>query len=200
MYSKARGYSSLGGRPRPPYMPPGHSSPAGYGPSYGTTPSSSPAPDRMQVPPGYRGNAIVNGEERPLGQAPAQVPGTTVSGREDAVADMRPRFESLPRVMPSPTFISSDEPTERITYEEDTIEERQENASTDLPNEPSIESARGALFGSTHFPFGHGLGVEELLLVGLIVLLLHEDHATDGPGRGDLDETILLLGLLLFGG
>lgn len=53
-----------------------------------------------------------------------------------------------------------------------------------------------SLFSSTSFPFGHGLGGEELLLLGLILLLLHENAGNED--RGDLDQTVLLLGLLLF--
>lgn len=50
----------------------------------------------------------------------------------------------------------------------------------------------------THFPFGHGLGFEELLLLGLILMILNED---EGGGQGnDTMETVLLLGLLLLCG
>lgn len=41
------------------------------------------------------------------------------------------------------------------------------------------------------FPFGHGIGFDELLLLGLIVLLAHNDHDPD---------ILLLLALLLFCG
>lgn len=49
------------------------------------------------------------------------------------------------------------------------------------------------LFGKVGntFPFGHGIGFDELLLLGLIVLLAHNDHDPD---------ILLLLGLLLFCG
>jgi hypothetical protein len=39
------------------------------------------------------------------------------------------------------------------------------------------------------------VGLEELLLLGLILFLLRENG--DSPDRGDLDETVILLGLLL---
>jgi len=41
------------------------------------------------------------------------------------------------------------------------------------------------------FPFSHGLGFDELILLGLILLLSHNDHDPD---------VLLLLGLLLFCG
>ena len=43
--------------------------------------------------------------------------------------------------------------------------------------------------------FGHDLGTEELLLIGMIVLLLMEGGEQED--RGDLTETVILLGLLL---
>jgi hypothetical protein len=55
---------------------------------------------------------------------------------------------------------------------------------------------RGILQGiMERFPFGHGFGFEELLLIGLMLLLLHE-----GDGEGDLGETLVLLGVLLLCG
>ena len=45
------------------------------------------------------------------------------------------------------------------------------------------------------FGGGLSLGTEELLLLGLILLLLREGG--DCTDRGDLDETVILLGLLL---
>ena len=50
-----------------------------------------------------------------------------------------------------------------------------------------------SIFGKVgnSFPFSHGLGFDELLLLGLIVLLAHNDHDPD---------ILLLLGLLLFCG
>jgi hypothetical protein len=61
------------------------------------------------------------------------------------------------------------------------------------PRNSSDPPRVNSLFGG-RFPFGHGMGLEELLLLGLILLLLHE---SEGETRGDLDETVLLLGLLL---
>ncbi len=62
---------------------------------------------------------------------------------------------------------------------------------------PSPDRPRHAVFDAGHFPFGHGLGFDEILILGLILLLLRENEP-DSADRGDLDETLLLLGLLLF--
>ena len=43
--------------------------------------------------------------------------------------------------------------------------------------------------------FGHGIGTEELLILGLILFLLLEGG--EGEDKGDLTETVILLGLLL---
>jgi hypothetical protein len=58
----------------------------------------------------------------------------------------------------------------------------------------ATEKRRG-LFDLGRFPFGRGLGMEELLILGLILFLLRESG--DSEDRGDLDETVILLGLLL---
>lgn len=60
--------------------------------------------------------------------------------------------------------------------------------------------ASPSLFSRTHFPLGHGLGQEELLILGLLLFLLHEDGAEGKSGDNDLAETLLLLGILLFCG
>ncbi|MGN1445650.1 MAG: hypothetical protein ACI4WV_05090 [Eubacteriales bacterium] len=72
-------------------------------------------------------------------------------------------------------------------------EPAQQVACDTVPASPS-------LFSHTHFPLGHGLGQEELLILGLLLFLLHEDGAEGKSGDNDLAETLLLLGILLFCG
>jgi len=51
-------------------------------------------------------------------------------------------------------------------------------------------------FSKNGFPFGHGIGGEELLILGMMLLVY-----LSGEERGDTDnELIVLLGLLLFAG
>ncbi len=149
---------------------------------------------KVRVPPGYSGSAIVDGEERLPGTAPDEA--LSVPRRGDGVPEMptdalpdnrdfghapppEPRFSELEQVSDLP---NRDRRPLSVSYESAA-------ASGAVGRPPS-------LFNIAHFPFGHGLGAEEWLLVGLILLLLHE--AADD--RGDLDETLLLLGLLLLGG
>lgn len=63
-------------------------------------------------------------------------------------------------------------------------------------DEPSVRPvATLPILDGKHFPFGHGLGYEELIILGLIVFLINECD-----GEGDLNETLLLLGILLLCG
>ncbi len=49
---------------------------------------------------------------------------------------------------------------------------------------------------SRHFPFGHGIGSEELLILAVMLMVF-----LSGNERGEVDsEFLLLLGLLLFAG
>jgi hypothetical protein len=72
------------------------------------------------------------------------------------------------------------------TFEETRVSEAAVGASA---------PARGGLFDLGRFPFGRGLGLEELLILGLILFLLRESGECED--RGDLDETVILLGLVL---
>ena len=135
---------------------------------------------RVRVPPGYRGLAVVEGSEnlpanKDFGHVGASDP--HVEGLErlayvqevEALEARESESESAPEHVPAPTEV----------------------AASALP-----ARREGGLLDLSHFPFGHGLGTEEWLLIGLILLLLREA----GPDRGDLDETVILLGLLLLGG
>ena len=150
---------------------------------------------RVSIPPNYRGHAIVD-DERMYDRG----------GQSEDSATPVPRFEGLPRVSQlgdgrshshthygavsddgASPFFAADTP---ITEGGNTEETRSE---TEYPTGVSdFAPPRRALGG------GLSLGTEELLLLGLILLLLREggDHAD----RGDLDETVILLGLLLLWG
>ena len=207
MYSKERGNTF---EPRP--------IPLRHQPMY-----HQPNRPRMQVPPNYNGHAIVDGEERPLGQTEEE----RVAESEPSPLDgPTPRFDGLPRV--SDLSRGSDHPPWDSTHRGDISREpnrteEQTDATRDRPVltpaeahvpgnlipcyeavavPPAEESApamgtekRKGLFDPSRFPFGRGLGMEELLILGLILFLLRESG--DSEDRGDLDETVILLGLLL---
>ena len=132
-------------------------------------------------------------------------------GEVDSTAPV-PRFEGLPRVNQLgegrlPTYSCfgavSDEAEPRLLEERPinegdahggvrSNEEFSVGGEGESPPPSSLAPPRHALGG------GLSLGTEELLLLGLILLLLREGG--DCSDRGDLDETVILLGLLLLWG
>ena len=174
-------------------------------------------PGRVQVPPNYSGHAIVDGEERPLGSSPTvdPIPALPVP---DAPT---PRFDDLPQVsslgdrhhlrtLPAPFSavgedrevsmeVSSDKPSNDRPEEPRggrEVPPDTESAFSQAASASAAEPARGLpLLSSARSLLRHGLGLEELLILGLILFLLHEG---EGEDRGDLDETVILLALLLF--
>ena len=145
---------------------------------------------RMQVPPNYSGHAIVDGEERPLGSSEeieADLPSVELPGGETPT----PHFDGLPKVSelggayrrPPPAAIPA------------SFDEPEPPPPAVVPAETPAPPRKSSLFDLSHFPFGHGIGFEELLILGLILFFLHEN--ADCTDRGDLDETVILLGLLL---
>jgi len=104
-----------------------------------------------------------------------------------------PRFDDLPQVsnLPKPSVDSLPTEGEQPPMEEATVVSSVASATPANP--------LGMLLNSQHFPFGHGLGYEELFLLGLLLFLMKEkpDDAKDGD---DLSLTLLLIGVLLFCG
>ena len=163
--------------------------------------------ERVQVPPNYSGHAIVDGEERPLGTLSASETPPPLPAPESPT----PRFDGLPQISSlgdrrQPRGIPA-----AFTLTETTEEAAAEESADKYPKEPprgrdtpsdQVPSPSGAseptrapaLFSSARSFLSHGLGLEELLLLGLILFLLREG---EGEDRGDLDETVILLGLLL---
>ena len=107
------------------------------------------------------------------------------------------RQESIPHEIPRDLDIPPEETRQDFVvpvYEdlgEDITEEKSASSS------PSIFSSllpKANL--SSHFPFGHGIGSEELLIIAVMLLVF-----LSGNESGEVDsEFILLLGLLLFAG
>lgn len=174
MYSKERGFT--------------------YPSPVGARPQSRAS--RVSVPPNYSGHAIVDGMERPLG-----VPAEEVAPPTERADSPVPRFDGLPRVSElggSPRYGSGSRPLPVVTEEPPATPAE---GIADLPTSPV--SAAPAVSHSPHeggltslrLLAGHGMGLEELLLLGLILFLLREGG--ECADRGDLDQTVILLGLLL---
>lgn len=175
---------------------------AGHSPAY-----RQPPRPRIEVPANYRGHAIVDGEERPLGHWQGDgidLPAEIHDGH-DGRDIPTPHFDGLPRVSelgaparrPSPRTVTAsfeEVPSEESINEAAVAEPPTETVAVSSESPPPATRPAG-LFDLGNFPFGHGIGMEELLLLGLIWFLLREN--ADCPDRGDLDETVILLGLLL---
>ena len=174
----------------------------------------------VRVPPNYSGHAFRDGEER----SPEQIMHGD-SHRDRPPSGEEPptlRFDNLPRVSTlghrenaRPALPMAEErPHGDLPPAEEPIppvhtggNEGCPCGQTCLPAVPPCHrddtcgkddkgQDRGILQGiMERFPFGHGFGFEELLLIGLMLLLLHE-----GDGEGDLGETLVLLGVLLLCG
>lgn len=179
MYSKDQGVTYGGHRPT-----------GGRAPSY-----RQPERPKMQVPANYSGYAIVDGEERPLGVPEEPLPEAPAT--ELPIEDTpTPRFDGLPRV--SELGSGHRRPpagTIPVSFQES---EPEPETAVALPADSFPAHHKPSLFDLSHFPFGHGIGWEEILILGLILFFLHE--SVDCEDRGDLDETIILLGLLLLFG
>lgn len=179
----------------------------------------------VRVPPNYSGHAFRDGEERspeqmvsgesyrdrsPRGEEPPTprfegLPRVSTLGRREeahtpspTVHDTHRRAEPLLEPVPS---------DERLRLQNTDVRGDDPRGQPDLPVLPACREKEGRCDPHDdggrdspsglmeRFPFGHGFGYEELLLVGLMLLLLHE-----GDGNGDLGETLVLLGVLLLCG
>ncbi len=90
--------------------------------------------------------------------------------------------------------------TERL--EETFANEKKDDAHSPVGTAPSFPAS--SIFSSLlprsdlskHFPFGHGIGSEELLILAVMLMVF-----LSGNEKGEVDsEFLLLLGLLLFAG
>ena len=129
-----------------------------------------------------------NGRREPsyrrMSGLPPNYGGTMLRAMEPDREEPTPRFDDLPKV----SDLSVPPTAEKA-------QETSADATTPNATPPAHPVGLFSLFDSRRFPFGHGIGYEELLLLGLIFFL-----AKECDGEGDLKETLLLLGLLLLGG
>ncbi|MBQ7315781.1 MAG: hypothetical protein IJW90_01580 [Clostridia bacterium] len=127
----------------------------------------------LYIPPNYRGTAM------------------TVSPSSPYVELHEPDAESL--------SYETVENADRDHREETAVTEktaREEKDDTPVSAAPNLLQS---LLSGNHFPFGHGLGYEELLLLGLMLFLMREGEES-GDAEDDRTLPLLLLGALLFMG
>ena len=130
-----------------------------------------------QVPEHYGGYAFA--PSSPVRAEPSKPPATHYF----EVAAPSPKPPPMPHSeIPSPTESTKDLPPEPETPSHAV----QASLPTHKPIPPRLFGNLGAAF-----PFSHGLGFEELLILGIIILLSQNEGESDA---------VLLLGLLLFCG
>ena len=149
-----------------------------------------PQGDRgVKVPENYSGHAFR--DQSPYGDMPppAHVPTSPTVKRE--------RVSAPPPPPPPPPIF---EPRQAETEADDYAAEELEGEYAESPKSgeeqrtPSIFSSLlpTTASASSHFPFGHGIGSEELLILAIMLLVFLSEESDQ--------ELLLLLGFLLFAG
>lgn len=148
---------------------------------------------RVKVPENYSGHAFTgNGDYSDMPPPLRQMPS---------------KSDLPPRDLPKEDNIAFDLPKEEFSAEND--ETLKSEALTLISNEknrddPTYKGEKASLIShllppsgmSSHFPFGHGIGSEELLIMGAMLLVyLHGNEC----GEHD-NDFLILLALLLFSG
>lgn len=129
----------------------------------------------LYIPPNYSGTAVEVSPPPPYTSLPS--------------AESPPPFSDLP--------VADDRTEEAVLHDTEDSPPEATPPAVQTPVSPAHEDGLRGLLSAGHFPFGHGLGYEELLLLGLILFLMREGEA-DGNSEDDLSLPLLMLGALLF--
>ena len=150
--------------------------------------------ERLKVPENYRGNAFGSSGEYTDMPSPIRLPRAEYDLPPEEYREQAPIRACDPHSTKDTPFSQRDN--------NDLIAEKSiiTHTSVEPPDTNTATSALSALLhqtsSSAHFPFGHGIGTEELLILGMMLLVF-----THGGESGEYDNTlILLLALLLFSG
>ena len=143
----------------------------------------SPQSHTVKLPENYSGNAFTR---QPIyTQMPPPV--RAQPARQESVPQDRIREPDTP---PADMHVENSAPIYDDLPQKITEETSRESASS------IFSSLLPKANLSSHFPFGHGIGSEELLIIAVMLLVF-----LSGNESGEVDsEFILLLGLLLFAG
>lgn len=159
---------------------------------------------RVKLPENYSGNAfdrsgIYNDMPPPARQSPSSMSHTPTD------SDLPPQELNAPS-----SKLESDTDSRHLSEDTNIVSEDDGDHYSDVNDRfirtsaEGVPSDRGSIFSSllplssqaNHFPFGHGIGGEELLILGTMLLIY-----LSGNESGNVDnEFILLLGLLLLAG
>ena len=162
-----------------------------------------PENKKIKLPENYRGNAFGTSGEYTDMPPPIRIPHPSYDLPPEDISKAESR-DNAP-LHQAPAFDEQAEPISReILYPpeqngEDLLHKKSGSRATSSPDEKS-----GSFFSSllpppsdpSRFPFGHGIGAEELLILAMMLLVFSQ-----GSERGEVDnELIILLALLLFSG
>ena len=142
---------------------------------YTRVPERKTSSSVIKIPDNYSGNAFLGaGQYASIPEAPIAPP----------------PMETAKETVEETPIIKNTESHENNPIQKDTLVATQKKAQSD--------SLLSSLFPSkslkNHFPFGHGIGSEEILILGIMSLIFFsDDKEPDG-------ELIMLLALLLFAG
>ena len=160
---------------------------------YSRTPDHAYFRDRnVQLPPNYSGSAFSFDPGSPHADSPR--PPAPLPSEQTP----RPDFRGLPQIG-TLTHGDDRQPQDAPLPAPPPVTGDDSGCPPPAPAPvPAPRPSAPPLFDGTHFPLGHGLGQEEIVLIGLCLLLLHE--GSESGSGGDLWETLLLLGALLLCG
>lgn len=141
---------------------------------YTRVPDRNGATNKIKIPDNYSGHAF---QSQNYYSPPPEI-------RKESIVDEA----QIPR-LPEKSNIE-ESPTER----EDFLEKAEEKEATRERPDSLLSSLFPSKSLKNHFPFGHGIGSEEILILGIMSLIFFsDDKEPDG-------ELIMLLALLLFAG
>ena len=153
--------------------------------------------ERIKIPENYRGNAFGSSGEYTDMPPPIRLPHTSYDlPPEESRESQRQKEVEKPRQQEEKPFLAA-EVIAPIEISEDEIKPAISSPHAEEPaRNPIFSSLLPPTNHSAHFPFGHGIGTEELLILGMMLLIFTHEREL---GEND-NELILLLALLLFSG
>ena len=169
----------------------------------------------LKIPDNYGGNAFSSSFYSDMPPPARQSAPSKTDGINKTVPSLDPAPKSSPLAekLRNPSNMDVEDVSERVFFDayqkagDDAphAQNDQRQSASDQAAKPHDQSSsspsllsalipKGSISGN--FPFGHGIGSEELLILGIMLLIY-----LSGSERGEIDgEFIVLLGLLLFAG
>ena len=140
--------------------------------------------NRIKIPDNYNGNAFSGISDLSSRYSDVKEDNQLTVTEKEEISSHTPEA----RPPSSPPTIKNEEDDTKISIS-------QASPSRNIaPQSNLLSSLLPTFIGSaSHFPFGHGIGHEELLILAMMAMIFMSEGETD-------NELILLLGLLLFAG